>query len=321
MTVPRVSIVIPVFNEAPNLPELLTRLSTVMDGLAGGAEAIVVDDGSSDGSMARLREAAARDPRVRVVSFNANYGQRAAVFAGVEIARGRIVVTIDGDLQNPPEDIPALVAKIDEGFDVVGGWRQHRKDPLFRRWSSRVFNAIMRAAIPEFQFHDIGCMMRAYSRPVVDAMLQCGDRSPYLPALSCQFTQRIAEVPVTHAARRGGTSRYGPMALMRLQADLITGFTSTPLKLTSIVGALIAVVSILFGVFLGIRRLIHGPEAEGVFTLFAILFFLVGANFLALGLLGEYVGRIYIEVRRRPRSVVAERINVDATDPHDRTPS
>jgi undecaprenyl-phosphate 4-deoxy-4-formamido-L-arabinose transferase len=306
---PRVSIVIPVLNEEQNLGPLHARLAPVMDGIPGGAEVVFVDDGSADRSLAVLRELAKRDRRVRVVSFNRNYGQHAAVFAGLDAARGQTVVTLDADLQNPPEDIPRLLAKIDEGFDVVGGWRENRKDTLFRRWASRQVNRLMRRVLSGVEFKDYGCMLRAYSRPVVDSMRLCEERTPFIPALACQFARRIAEVPVGHADRAAGQSKYSFWRLLKLQADLVTGFTSAPLRLATIAGSLIALLSIGFGLFLGIRRLLLGPEAEGLFTLFAILFFLVGADFLALGVLGEYVGRIYVEVRRRPRSVVAETIN------------
>ncbi len=307
--VPRVSIVIPVYNEEPNLEPLYRRLAPVADAIAGGAEMVFVDDGSADRSLALLRELAARDRRVRVLSFNRNYGQHAAVFAGLEVARGAAVVTLDADLQNPPEDIPKLLAKIDEGFDMVGGWREDRKDTLFRRLASRAINAVMRRVLAGVEFRDYGCMLRAYSRPVVDSLRRCEERSPFIPALACQFARRVAEVPVGHAERAGGESKYSLLKLLRLQADLVTGFTSAPLKLATLLGTTIALLSIGFGIFLGIRRLLYGPEAEGLFTLFAILFFLVGSNFLALGVLGEYVGRTYVEVRRRPRSVIAETIN------------
>jgi undecaprenyl-phosphate 4-deoxy-4-formamido-L-arabinose transferase len=312
-TAPRVSIVVPVFNEEPNLDLLYRRLAPVADRLAGGAEMIFVDDGSSDRSLELLREIAARDRRVRVLSFNRNYGQHAAVFAGLEVARGTAVVTLDADLQNPPEDIPKLLAKIDEGFDMVGGWRENRKDTLFRRVASRAINAVMRRVLAGVEFRDYGCMLRAYARPVVDSLRRCEERSPFIPALACQFARRVAEVPVGHAERAGGESKYGLLQLLRLQADLVTGFTSAPLKLATLCGSAIALLSIGFGVFLGIRRLLYGPEAEGLFTLFALLFFLVGGNFLALGVLGEYVGRTYVEVRRRPRSVIAETINFPPT--------
>ncbi len=310
---PRVSIVIPVFNEEQNLPALYDRLAPVMNDLetSGGVEVILVDDGSSDRSLPILRDIAARDRRVRVVSFNRNYGQHAAVFTGLEMSRGAVVVTLDADLQNQPEDIPKLLAKYDEGFDVVGGWRQQRKDTAFRRWASKRVNGMMRHILKGVEFRDYGCMLRAYSRPVVDSMLECEERSTFIPALACQFARRVAEVPVGHADRAAGESKYSVWKLFKLQADLITGFTSAPLRLATWAGLLVAAVSVGFGIFLFVRRLIHGPEAEGLFTLFAILFFLIGAVFFALGVLGEYVGRIYDEVRHRPRSVVAETVNFD----------
>jgi undecaprenyl-phosphate 4-deoxy-4-formamido-L-arabinose transferase len=313
---PAASIVIPVFNEEPNLRALYARLAPVMDGIAGGAEAIFVDDGSADRSLELLRGLAAADPRVRVISFNRNYGQHAAVMAGLEVTRGETVVTLDADLQNPPEDIPKLLAKAAEGFDVVGGWRADRKDTWFRRWASRQINRMMRRIMSGVEFRDYGCMLRAYSRPVVESLRRCEERTPFIPALACQFARRIAEVPVGHAERAAGVSKYSLWRLLRLQADLVTGFTSMPLRLATLAGTVISLLSIGFGVFLVIRRLIQGPEAEGLFTLFAILFLLVGADFLALGVLGEYVGRIYVEVRRRPRSVVKETINFSANAPN-----
>jgi undecaprenyl-phosphate 4-deoxy-4-formamido-L-arabinose transferase len=324
---PRVSIVIPVFNEEGNLPALYERLAPVLDQIegedreqrgGGGVEAILVDDGSGDESLPLLRGFAARDRRIKVISFNRNYGQHAAVFAGLEASRGRTVVTLDADLQNPPEDIPKLLAKAGEGFDVVGGFREERKDTAFRRWASRRVNALMRRVLPEVPFRDYGCMLRAYSRPVVDSMVACQERSLFIPALACQFARRIAEVPVGHADRSAGASKYSLWKLLKLQADLFTGFTSVPLRLASFIGLALALLSGGFGLFLLIRRLIHGPEAEGLFTLFAILFFFLGLNFLALGILGEYVGRMYVEVRRRPRSVVAETLNFGAPEENPR---
>jgi len=320
----RASIVVPVYNEEQNLPPLYERLAPVMDsiGAAGrGVEAIFVDDGSADGSLGVLRDLARRDPRVKVISFNRNYGQHAAVFAGLDAARGETAITLDADLQNPPEDIPKLLARAEEGFDVVGGYREHRQDTAFRRLASRLTNRMMRRILKGVEFRDYGCMLRAYSRPVVDSMLLCEERSPFIPALACQFARRIAEVPVGHADRAAGESKYSLWKLLKLQADLITGFTSEPLRAATLAGTAISLLSIGFGVFLVLRRLLYGPEAQGLFTLFALLFLMFGANFLALGILGEYVGRIYVEVRRRPRSVVAETINVDFQDPGEGPPA
>jgi undecaprenyl-phosphate 4-deoxy-4-formamido-L-arabinose transferase len=284
-------------------------------GDAYGAEAIFVDDGSADGSLEVLRSLAARDARLRVISFNRNYGQHAAVMAAFDVTRGDTIVTLDADLQNPPEDIPKLVAKAAEGFDIVGGWREQRHDSWFRRVASRLTNRLMRRIMSGVELRDYGCMLRAYSRPVVESLRHCEERTPFIPALACQFARRIAEVPVGHAERAAGESKYSLWRLVRLQADLVTGFSSMPLRLATLAGTAISLLSMGFGVFLVVRRLLQGPEAEGLFTLFAILFLAVGAEFLALGVLGEYVGRIYVEVRRRPRSVVKETINFGPPSP------
>jgi len=309
MRVPAVSIVVPVYEEELTLPKLWARLRPVMDEIAGGVEAIFVDDGSTDGSLEALRAMAAADPRVRVVSFNRNYGQHAAVMAGFDRVRGGVVVTLDADLQNPPEEIPKLLAKVHEGFDVVGGRRLERKDTAFRRWASLVTNRLMAKAIGA-DLRDFGCMLRAYRRDVVDSMRACRERATFIPALACRFARRIAEVPVEHADREEGQSKYSVLRLLRLQADLVTGFSTIPLRVITFLGMAISIVSMAFGAFLLTMRLLRGPEwaAYGVFTLFAILFFFVGAQFFALGMVGEYVGRIYDEVRQRPRSVVKETI-------------
>lgn len=306
-----VSIVIPVFCEEQNLGPLWERLEPVCRELGDQTEVVLVDDGSRDDSLRVLRELAEKHPDlIRVVSFNRNYGQHAAVMAGLEHATGDVVVTLDADLQNRPEDIPKLLAKVDEGFDVVGGWREKRKDTAFRRWASRLNNRIT-ARLLGVDLRDYGCMLRAYKRNVVDAMVLCPERSTFVPALACKLGRRTAEVAVGHDDRQeGDPSRYSFWQLLKLQADLMTGFSSAPLRLAAFFGATVSVLSVAFGIFLGIRRLIIGPENEGVFTLFAILFFLMGANFFALGIVGEYVGRIYTEVRGRPRSIVQERINV-----------
>jgi len=239
------------------------------------------------------------------VRFNRNYGQHAAVFAGMERARGDVVITLDADLQNPPEEIGALLRRLDDGFDVVGGARVSRRDPWFRRAASRLVNRTT-SAIVGVRMTDYGCMLRAYRRSVVDQIVACHEISRFIPALANTFATAVAEVPVEHAPRREGRSRYGLLGLLRLNMDLMTGFSLLPIQAVSLAGVVVAALGLGFAVFLGLRRLLVGPEVEGVFTLFAILFFFVGLQILALGLIGEYVGRIYQEVRRRPRYVVAE---------------
>ncbi len=301
---------IPIFNEEANITNLWERLSAVLDANFKDPgrtwEVVFTDDGSRDGSLAMLQDIARREPRVSVVEFNRNYGQHAAIFGAFAVSRGEVVITMDADLQNPPEEIPKLVAKIEEGFDVVGGWRQGRmdNDSLFRTLPSKIVNAVTRRTTGVI-LHDYGCMLRAYRREIVDALLQCKERSSFIPALANSFAKRITEVPVGHAERAAGESKYGFWKLINLQFDLLTSFSLLPLQMLSVLGVAVSALGIGFGVILLVYRILH-PEgaAQGVFTLFAVLFFFVGAQFLAFGLLGEYIGRIYQEVRDRPRYVV-----------------
>jgi undecaprenyl-phosphate 4-deoxy-4-formamido-L-arabinose transferase len=304
------SVVVPIYNEEANIEALWSRLSKVLREHFPEPdrdwEVIFTDDGSRDRSLEMLMEISKEEPRVAVVEFNRNYGQHSAIFGAFGIVAGQVVVTLDADLQNPPEEIPKLVAKLDEGFDVVGGWRQGRmnNDSLFRTLPSKIVNAVTRKTTG-VKLNDYGCMLRAYRREIVEAMLQCKERSSFIPALANSFAKRIAEVPVGHAERAAGDSKYGLWKLINLQFDLLTSFSLLPLQMLTVVGVLIAMLG--FGLFVGlvIYRFLH-PEGtvQGVFTLFAILFFFVGAQFIAFGLLGEYIGRIYQEVRDRPRFVV-----------------
>ncbi len=310
MNTPYVSIVIPIFNEEENIPVLWERLSRVLlEHFPGGDrdwEVVFTDDGSRDNSLELLKAIAEQEPRVSVVEFNRNYGQHSAIFGAFSIVAGQVIVTLDADLQNPPEEIPKLVAKIDEGFDVVGGWRQGRmnNDSLFRTLPSKIVNAVTRRTTG-VKLNDYGCMLRAYRREIVDAMLQCKERSSFIPALANSFAKRITEVPVAHAERAAGESKYGLWKLINLQFDLLTSFSLLPLQMLSVLGVVVAFLGFLLFLGLVAYRFLH-PEgtAEGVFTLFAVLFFFVGCQFVAFGLLGEYIGRIYQEVRDRPRFVV-----------------
>ncbi len=305
MTPVRVSTVVPVFNEEASLPELHRRIVAAMEGAGMEFEAIYVDDGSRDRSLAVLHSLAEADPRVVVIAFNRNYGQHAAVFAGLEESRGETVVTLDADLQNPPEDIPALVRKAEEGYDVVATYREGRHDPLFRRMASRAINAYT-ARATGVALRDYGCMLRAYRRPVVDAIGRCGEISSFIPALANTFAGRIAEIPVGHAERTHGESKYTLWSLVSLQFDLMTGFTTAPVRLMTYFGLAVSASSFALGGWLLIRRFLLGREEEfGLFTLFAFLFLCVGALFVAVGVLGEYTARIYAEVRRRPRYVAS----------------
>lgn len=298
----KISVVIPVYNEEASINELYDRLRKTLDSLGKSREIIFVDDGSKDSSLERLKALVAGDRCVKVVEFSRNFGQHTAVMAGLEQSRGEIVVTLDADLQNPPEEIPKLVRKMEEGFDVVGGWRTRRDDSWLRKLPSRILNA-WNESLFGVSLKDYGSMLRAYHRSIVDQIIRCPEISTYIPALANSFAKRVVEIPVEHSARKGGKSKYGFLKLLRLNFDLMTGFSLLPIQLVGLAGVLVAVAGVAFAVFLFIRRLVVGPEVEGVFTLFAILFFFVGLQLLALGIVGEYVGRIYREVRRRPRYV------------------
>lgn len=300
------SIVVPVFNEEGTIEELARRCVRTCDLLECDYELILVDDGSSDGSASEIDKAADSWPgRCFGVLLNRNYGQHAAVLAGCDQSRGEIVITLDADLQNPPEEIAKLYGKICEGYDVVGSVRTPRQDNLFRRISSRLVNRMVRATTG-VDMSDYGCMLRAYRRPIVDAMLRCPGRALFIPVLANSFARRTAEVPVRHAERATGTSKYDLLALVNLQFDLLTGMTTFPLRLLGIAGAVSAAAGFAFGALLLALRLLYGAEwaSDGVFTLLAILFLFIGLQFLGMGLLGEYLARIHHDVESRPRYLV-----------------
>jgi undecaprenyl-phosphate 4-deoxy-4-formamido-L-arabinose transferase len=304
---PHVSAVIPVYNEEANLPELNERMTKALDSIGKSWELIYVDDGSADKSLELLTGYSAKDKRIKSVEFNRNYGQHAAVFAGLSQTSGDIVVTLDADLQNPPEEVPKLVAKMEEGYDVVGSVRKNRQDPLFRKIASKLVNRLTRSGNKAAHgMTDYGCMLRAYSRNVVDQICQCKELSSFIPVLAMLYAKKTTEVPVEHAERARGTSKYGLFQLLKLQMDLMTGFSFLPLRLLSWFGAMVAGSAFALAVFILVMRIVRGDAYTqyGVFTLFAILFMMVGGLFIGMGILGEYVGRIYGEVRQRPRYVV-----------------
>jgi len=300
------SVVIPVYNEQENLPELIRRTLAACEQLDASYEIILIDDGSRDESARMIADAAAaHDGKIVGVLLNRNYGQHAAVMAGFAHARGEYVVTLDADLQNPPEEIPNVVAKLREGFDVVGSVRQNRQDSFLRTLPSKMVNKVVQKSTGVLM-HDYGCMLRGYTREIVETMIQCRERSTFIPVLANTFAHKVTEIPVGHSERAEGDSKYSLWKLINLQFDLLTSITTFPLRVLSVIGGIISASGIGLGVLILILRLIHGAAwaAEGVFTLFAILFVFVGAQFIGLGLLGEYIGRIYHDVRDRPRYFV-----------------
>ena len=304
MNNPEVSVIVPVYNEEQGLQALFERLYPALDKLGKRYEIIFVNDGSRDSSASILREQFQQRPDVtRVILFNGNYGQHRAIMAGFEHCRGSRIVTLDADLQNPPEDIGNLLAKMDEGHDYVGSIRRQRNDIWWRHAASRAMNRL-REHITRIRMTDQGCMLRAYSREIIDAVNSCREVNTFIPALAYSFARHPTEIVVGHEERAAGESKYSLYSLIRLNFDLMTGFSIMPLQIFSMIGIAVSILSALFVVLLVARRLILGPEAEGLFTLFAIAFFLIGIALFGIGLLGEYVGRIYQEVRHRPRYLI-----------------
>src|SRR5882672_10034554 len=304
---PALSVVIPVYNEEAGLPALFARLYPALDSLGIRYEIIFVNDGSKDRSAAALRQQFERRPDVtRVILFNANYGQHLAIMAGFQRTRGEVIVTLDADLQNPPEEIGKLLAKMDEGYDYVGGVRAERQDTWFRRNASQLMNR-MRERTTHIHMTDQGCMLRAYSRQIVNAINQCEELNTFIPALAYTFASNPTEIEVLHEERAAGTTKYSLYKLMRLNFDLVTGFSLAPLQAFSLVGFVLAASSTGVVVFQIFHRLVRGEAAEGVFRSVtdAAQFFLFGVVLFGIGLLGEYIGRIYQEVLRRPRFIVS----------------
>lgn len=305
---PALSVVIPVYNEEQNLEMLFTRLTAVLDKLDRYQpyEIIFTNDGSRDGSSDKLRELYQRRPdNVRVIEFSGNFGQHMAVIAGFTQSQGAIVITLDADLQNPPEEIPKLLAAIAEGHDMVEGVRLHRQDSWFRRHASKL-NNFLRAKLTGIHLTDQGSMLRAYKRDVINLIVASQETSIFIPSLAYSYANNPGEVIVEHQERATGHSKYNLYRLLRLNFDLITGHSLIPLQFFTFFGIMVSLLSFLFVIYLGLRRIFNGPEADGLFTLFAIVFLLMGVLLFGLGIMGEYIGRIYVEVRKRPRYLIKQ---------------
>jgi len=308
----QLSVVIPVYNEEGNLPTLFSRLYPVLDALGRRYEVIFTNDGSADRSSVLLAEQHAARPDVtRVIEFTANYGQHMAVMAALERVRGEVVVTLDADLQNPPEEIPVLLEKTDAGFDCVGGVRQDRQDSMFRRYVSKFINFV-RGRMTSIRMSDQGCMLRAYSRHVVDGIVRSSAVNTFIPALAYNLACKPTEVPVKHEERFSGTSNYSLYSLIRLNFDLITYFTTAPLQIFTIFAMACSGGSLILTIVMATRRLMIGPEEGGIFTLFGILFFLISVCMVGIGLIGEYMGRTYQVVRNRARYHVSHILEVNS---------
>ena len=302
------SVIIPVYNEELALPPLFARLYPALDKLGITYEVIFINDGSSDRSAAVLRtQFEARPDVTRVVLLAGNFGQHMAIMAGFEKSHGAKIVTLDADLQNPPEEIAALIAKMNEGYDYVGSIRRNRQDSLLRTLPSRMLNHI-RERTTHIKMTDHGCMLRAYSRGIINAINNCSEVNSYIPALAYTFARKPTEIEVAHEERSAGESKYSLYKLMRLNFDLMTGYSLLPLQLFSLLGILVSVTAMcVYLVVIG-YRLMYANDASDAFKAFwdrdILQFFLTGIVLFGMGLLGEYVGRIYEQVRGRPRYIV-----------------
>ncbi|HSF31005.1 MAG TPA: glycosyltransferase [Candidatus Tectomicrobia bacterium] len=298
------SVIVPILNEVATLEELAERLICTLHRLGKSYEVIFIDDGSTDDSAKLLKRLYELYPTVKVIRLNRNYGQHMAILAGLDRARGEIVVTLDGDLQNPPEEIPRLLEKIQEGYDVVCGQRTSRQDPLRRKVLSYLVGKLA-SRLVGVPMRDYGSMLRAYRRPVIDQLLRCRDRSMYIPALANALAASVTEIPVDHQRRAAGNSRYNFFGLLRLTADLVTGFSLWPIRIIGLVGTLLALLGMGVGLYTALLGLRGSPQTL-VSVLTALLLFVAGLQLLALGLIGEYVGRTYMEVQQRPRYGIQE---------------
>lgn len=308
-TFPELSIVIPVFNEEANLYSLCDRLIKSLDELGRSYEIVFTNDGSKDQSYEILKSYYEKHPtKIQVIDFHGNYGQHMAILAGFEHAKGEIIITLDADLQNPPEEIHKLVSEIDKGFDYVGSYREgKRQDRFYRKFCSFVINKV-REGITDIRMRDQGCMLRAYRKKIVEQIIASQERSTFIPALAYKYASKHTEVPVRHDARAAGESKYNIYSLVRLNFDLITGFSLVPLQMFTLFGMVVSFFSGLLVAYMIIRRIIIGPEAQGLFTLFAILLFLVSVVIVGIGLVGEYIGRIFQSVSQRPRYVIQKHL-------------
>jgi undecaprenyl-phosphate 4-deoxy-4-formamido-L-arabinose transferase len=305
---PEISVVIPIYNEEAGLAALFARLYPALDALGRTYELVLVDDGSRDRSPALLHEQFDRRPDVtRVVYLLTNFGQHMAVLAGFERARGEILVTLDADLQNPPEEIVKLLDKMDEGYDYVGSYRSERRDSAFRRIASQTINRL-RERLTHIRMADHGCMLRAYRRSIVDTINESREINTFVPALAYLYARNPTEIEVRHEERAAGASQYSLSHLIQLNFDLITGFSVRPLQIFSTVGMVVAVGSVVLyiGVLayhlsaFGIRDAVQHLWDRDVLE-----FFLMGMALFGIGLTGEYIVRIHEQVKGRPRYLVA----------------
>ena len=301
-----ISVVVPLYNEEDNVQLLYEEIKGVLDTMAEQAEIVFVDDGSRDTTLAKLEVIQAGDDHVRVVSLRRNFGQTAAMTAGFDHARGGVIITMDGDLQNDPHDIPQLVGKLNEGYDVVTGWRYDRQDPfLSRKLPSQLANRLI-SRVTGVGLHDYGCTLKAFRREVIDNINLYGEMHRFIPAIASGMGISFTEVKVNHRARRFGTSKYGISRTIRVVLDLITvkfmlSYATRPLHVFGTVGVVSSLLGVTIGLILTVQRQLFGIGlANRPLLLLAVLLIFMGIQFITIGLLAELVVRTYHESQKKP---------------------
>ena len=311
-----ISLVIPIFNEDQNISPLCKELKTVMKGMRVEYEVIFVDDGSDDGSSEVLQQLAQEDKRIKVIQFRKNFGQTAAIAAGVEHSQGEIIFTMDGDGQNDPRDIPRLLEKLEEGYDVASGWRKNRKDPfLNKKFPSAVANRLI-SWLTRVRLHDYGCTLKAYRRDILKDVRLYGEMHRFIPAYASWVGARIAEMEVAHHPRKYGRSKYGLSRTTSIILDLITilflqRYSTKPIRLFGGAGMILFALGVLTGLFVLLRKLVWGGVWISPMILISFLFITMGVMFILLGLIAEIIIRTYHESQGKPIYAIKTTVNLE----------
>jgi len=310
------SIVIPVYNEEENISYLMPALKETLEALPHSYEIIFVDDGSTDRTGELIQELAEQDSTIKLITLRRNFGQTPAMSAGFDAAEGDIIIPMDGDMQNDPHDIPRLLEKINEGFDVVSGWRKERHDTfLNRRLPSMAANKLI-SLTTNVHLHDYGCTLKAYRREVLDGIQLYGEMHRFIPALASWMGVKVTEIPVTHHPRTRGKSNYGISRTIRVALDLITvkfllSYSTKPIQIFGLLGLLSLVASCGLGIGILYARIWHDMMlANNSMFILAVLLFMVGWQFIAMGLLGEVIVRTYHEAQKKPTYVISKTLNL-----------
>lgn len=312
---PYLSVVVPILNEEESIQTLYDRLTASLEASGYTHEILAVDDGSRDQSFAILKRLAQTDPRLRVIRFRRNFGQTAAFSVGFERARGKIIITIDADLQNDPADIPLLLNKLDEGYDVVSGWRKRRRDPFIKRRLPSILANRLISLTTGVHLRDYGCSLKAYRSEVVKNVHLYGELHRFIPAIASWQGVAVAEIPVNHHPRRFGSSKYGINRTVRVLLDLLTvrfllSYATRPMQIFGFLGLVSMLVGVGINFYLAVLKLLTEEQlSERPLLLLGIMLIIVGVQFISLGLIGEMVSRTYYETQKKPIYVIREELN------------